>query len=323
MGRDALEEGLQLGPRDGRAGRVVGAADDDHLGAAGDRVGHRVEVVPRVPVTVSQRHLHRRRAGDGDRDRVGLEGPPGVDDLVAALAERLQQVVEHGHRARAGGEPLDGYVETGSQRGVQLGAAHVGVAVHPAGRLDGRLEDTGQRGVRVLVRGQLVGGDALPGGGWLPGDVGGDVADRGSDLGTHAVNIRPPPGPCPRGRSASRPAPPMRRHKRNYSDDSPPGPRSRTLGGSVVPGGELPARSLPTRRLRGFWYPGGQGRGYTLWGGPRTSSRGAGPAPKPVRRYRLRPGRPRPRRSRARHDRGRRRAGWSGSAPSRRPCAAR
>ncbi len=238
--RHPVEERLELGPPDRRAGRVVGAADDDHLGAAGDGVGHRVEVVARVGV---ERHLHRRRARDRHRDRVGLEGPPGVDDLVAALAERLQQVVEHGHRSGAGGEPLDGYVETGRQRVVQLGAGHVRVAVHPAGRLHGGLQDAGQRRVRVLVRGELVGGQALTRSGRLAGDVGGDVADRRPHLGGHAVNIRPSTWAMPLGRSVNRLLRQCGGTKGTIRMIRPGFP-SRTLEESVVPGGELSARRL-------------------------------------------------------------------------------
>ena len=121
-------------------GRVVRRTDDDDLGAVGDRLGHGVEVVPAVGV---DRHLHRDRAGRGDRDRVGLEGAPGVDDLVAGVAERLEQVVEHGDRSGAGGQPLRGTPSRSDEGGVQRGVAHVGVAVHLRDRGLGRLHDAG------------------------------------------------------------------------------------------------------------------------------------------------------------------------------------
>ena len=57
---------------------------------------HRVEVVAAVR---GHRHRHRRRGRGGDRDRVGLEGAPRVDDLVAGLAEGVEQLVDQRHRA--------------------------------------------------------------------------------------------------------------------------------------------------------------------------------------------------------------------------------
>ena len=79
-----------------------------------------------------QRHRHGAPPAGGDRDRVRLEGPPGVDHLVAGLAHRLHQVVEHrdrpGRRARS-----DAAGRAGADRRVQRGARHVRVAVHRTG----------------------------------------------------------------------------------------------------------------------------------------------------------------------------------------------
>ena len=69
------------------------------------------------------------------------------------------------------------YVETRGQRGVQLRAAHVRVAVHPAGGLDRRLEHARERLVRVLVRGELVRRDPGPRDWRLAGDVGRDGSE--------------------------------------------------------------------------------------------------------------------------------------------------
>ena len=101
---------VELGLGHRRAGRVVGRADHDDLGAVGDRRGHRVEVVPAVG---GHRHPDVAGAGGGDRDRVGLEGPPGVDDLVAGLAERLHQLVDQ--RDRAGRQRRAGRCRTPSR----------------------------------------------------------------------------------------------------------------------------------------------------------------------------------------------------------------
>ena len=86
-----------------RPGRVVRRAEHDRLGGRGDRRPHRLEIVHRAR---AQRHRHRGRAGDLHRDRVGLEAAPGVDHLVAGLADGLQQVIEHRHRAGAEGQPV-------------------------------------------------------------------------------------------------------------------------------------------------------------------------------------------------------------------------
>ena len=175
VGGDLVEERLELGLADGGPGRVVGRADDDDLGAVGDRSGHRVEVVPGVG---AERDLHRRRAGDGHRDRVGLERAPGVDDLVAGLAERLEQVVQHRDGAGPGRQVRGRDVELLGQGGVERRTAHVGVAVHRGGCGGGRLEHARERRVRVLVRGELVRRDARPGCRRLAGDVGRDAGDR-------------------------------------------------------------------------------------------------------------------------------------------------
>ena len=99
VGGDARHEALEVGGRDDRAGRVVRRADDDRARAVGHRRRHRVEVVRRAG---PERHLDARAAGDRDEARVRLEGPPGVDDLAARLADREQELAEQ--RDRAGAE---------------------------------------------------------------------------------------------------------------------------------------------------------------------------------------------------------------------------
>ena len=100
----------------------------------------------------SDRHPDVAGAGRGDRDRVGLEAAPRVDDLVAGLAERLHQLVDQRRPtpvARASWS-----VPTPSllgERVVERGVAHVGVAVHLLGGPGGGLDDARQRRVGVLV----------------------------------------------------------------------------------------------------------------------------------------------------------------------------
>ena len=108
-----------------------------------------------------QRHLDARRAAGGDGDRVGLEGAPGVDDLVAGLAERVDELVDQADRAGRRGEVLDRHAHRLAEGGVERGAAHVGVAVHLRRGLGRRLQHAGQRRVGVLVGRQLVGRQAL------------------------------------------------------------------------------------------------------------------------------------------------------------------
>ena len=172
--RHPREEAVQLGLGEGRAGGVVGSADQHDLGAVGDRVGHRVEVVPAVG---EHRDPDRGRGRGGDRDRVGLEGPPGEDDLVAGIAERLHQLVDQPDRAGRHRQVVGGHSELLREGGVERGGAHVGVAVHRRDTgLDG-LDHAGQWRVGILVRGELVrrhpGSDRRR----LPGDVRRDLRD--------------------------------------------------------------------------------------------------------------------------------------------------
>ncbi len=108
VSRHPVEEALQLRPPHDRAGRVVGVADEDQPGPVGDRVGHRVEI---VHVTGGQWHLDRPGAADLRDDRVGLEGPPGVDHLVAGPRSGLDQLLGDTDRPGAGGQVGEGHAE--------------------------------------------------------------------------------------------------------------------------------------------------------------------------------------------------------------------
>ena len=105
---DPVEEGVELGGADGGAGGVVRRADQDHPGPVGDRGGHRVEVVGLVG---AQRHRDPGGPVDRDHDRVGLEGAPGVHDLVARAGGGLHELLQHPDAARAGGEVLGRHAE--------------------------------------------------------------------------------------------------------------------------------------------------------------------------------------------------------------------
>ena len=176
---DAGEERVELGLGDGRAGRVVGGADDHGPGAVGDGVGHGVEVVPSV---LGDRHLHGRGRGGRHRDRVGLERAPGVDDLVTGIAVRREQLVDQRDRAGRGGEVAGRHPQARREGVVQRGAAHVRVAVHRLDGAGGGLDHAGQRRVGVLVGAELVGRHPRPDRRRLAGDVRRDGADVGAGL---------------------------------------------------------------------------------------------------------------------------------------------
>ncbi len=187
LGRDGVQEALQLGAVDHVAGGVVGVADEDQPGPLGDRGQHRVQV---VVAAGGERHRDRGRAGDLGDDRVGLEGAPGEHHLVARARRGEDQRLGDADRAGAGGDVLDRHVEVLRQFGGQLGDGHVRVAVELAGRGDRRLQHPRERLVGVLVGRQLVGVGACR----LAGLVGGN-----------AVQARPEAGAlcCGHGRSPS------------------------------------------------------------------------------------------------------------------------
>ena len=112
---DLREEGVELGLGDGRPGRVVGGAHQHHPRPVGHGGGHRVEVV----ATVREHRHPTAAAAAADRDRVGLEGAPREDDLVAGIAERLHQLVDQADRPGGQGEVVGGDAELLRQRLVQ------------------------------------------------------------------------------------------------------------------------------------------------------------------------------------------------------------
>ena len=186
-----------------RAGRVVRGADEHEAGPLGDRGEHRLEVVAGVGV---QRHLDRRRAGDGHHDRVGLERAPRVDDLVARVAGGLDDLAEHAHAAGAGGQVLDRHVQALGEGLAEGADGHVGVPVHLGRGVLHDLQHAGQRRVRVLVAADLVRRRPLTRGRGLARLVRGDLAQRIAqvDLVTHTGTVLRPGVPPPRGARSPR-----------------------------------------------------------------------------------------------------------------------
>jgi len=99
VGGYPVEEARQLLAGGDGAGWVVRGADQDKAGPLGDGVGHGVEV---VVLACGQRHGHGPGPGDLNDDRVGLEGPPGVEDFVAWAGGGLHDLLEHPDGARPG-----------------------------------------------------------------------------------------------------------------------------------------------------------------------------------------------------------------------------
>ena len=83
VGADGPEERLQAFMADGHAGRVVGGAEQDHLGPFGDGGGHGVEV---VALGVVQRDADGPGTCQFHQDGVGLEGPPREDHFITGVA---------------------------------------------------------------------------------------------------------------------------------------------------------------------------------------------------------------------------------------------
>src|SRR5690606_6426562 len=133
------------------AGRIVGGADDDHAGAVGDGIRHRVEVVPRAG---REGDLDAGGAGDQRQAGVRLEGAPGVDDLVTDRRCAEYQLVQD--RDAAGGDVtgmrLD--AEALAKAGAQRPGRGIRIAVDGRGVRE-RLEHRGQRLERVLVTREL------------------------------------------------------------------------------------------------------------------------------------------------------------------------
>ena len=128
-----------------------------------------------------QRDAHGPGPGDRHADRVGLEGSPGDDDLVAGLTDGVEQVLDEGDRAVADDDLLGLHAPAAGEGLREALPSHLRVTVDPGGGAGDGLDD------RVLRRiGQLVGGELgdlrrRGGVGAGPGHVGGQGGDVGAD----------------------------------------------------------------------------------------------------------------------------------------------
>ena len=147
------EERRKLVVMDDRTGRVVRRADENRTRPIGDPLRHGVEVEPGIR---GQWHLDPGGAGHLCGDRVRLERAPGVDHLVAGLADRVQQVVEEGDRAGADGQVARRNPQPLGELRHQSSGGQVGVAVDRLRRSTNGVDQLGRRRERVLVAGELV-----------------------------------------------------------------------------------------------------------------------------------------------------------------------
>ena len=131
------------------------------------------------------RHLHAASAHNADEDRVCLEGAPGVDDLVlhavgVYAGEGFEDLVERAEASGTGDDVVSVHAQSGGELVTQGGGERVGVAMR--GRKfceDAR--DLGYGAQRVLVRGELVLGEAFNGCGRLACRVAGQGVEDGAD----------------------------------------------------------------------------------------------------------------------------------------------
>ena len=150
--------------------------------AFGDGGGHGVQVVRAVGQV---RHLHAASAHDADKDRVRLEGTPGVDDFVlnavgVYAGEGFENLVERAETTGTGDDVVSVHTQSCGELLSQGGGERVGVAVR--GRKfceDAR--NLGYGAQRVLVGGELVLGEAFNGCGRLAGRVAGQGVEDGAD----------------------------------------------------------------------------------------------------------------------------------------------
>ena len=130
---------------------LFGFVTNDELRAGRDRSRQRHEVVGAA--------LERRAHGDGAHlggvDRVDGERRPAERDLVPGLEQREREVVEDRVRAVADHHLVEVEAVTLGERGAQVVAAAVGIAVALAGSALDRLERGGERPVLSLVGGEL------------------------------------------------------------------------------------------------------------------------------------------------------------------------
>ena len=182
MGGHLRQERTNLAFGDGGAGRVVGGADQNQAGAVGDSCRHGVQVVRAVGQV---RHLHAASAHDADKDRVRLEGTPGVDDFVlhavsVYAGESFEDLVERAEASGTGDDVVSVHAQSCGELLTQGGGERVGVAVR--GRKfceDAR--DLGYGAQRVLIGGELVLGEAFDGCGRLACRVAGQGVEDGAD----------------------------------------------------------------------------------------------------------------------------------------------
>lgn len=136
---------------DGTRG-VVRVAHEDDLGLVRDCLRHGGQVHAVLSV---ERNRHRSSAHYLRKDRVGLEGTPWEDHLIARQARNLHQLLADSRGAGAHSNLLQGHAEVLSKGAAQLDGAHVWVTVGVGSCGFHGLEGLGEWRLSGFVGGEL------------------------------------------------------------------------------------------------------------------------------------------------------------------------
>jgi hypothetical protein len=184
VGADGAEERLHALVTDRDAGRVVGRAEQDHLGPFGDRGGHGVEV---VALGVVQGDADRPGTCQLHQDGVGLEGPPREDHFIPGVADPGDDLLKDADAAGSHRDFPGADAELPGDPFAELDGAHVRIAVHPAGRFGHRSGGRGQGFVVAFVAGE---GRDVRAGAAPARDVGRESGYRRTQDGVRGVGSR-------------------------------------------------------------------------------------------------------------------------------------
>jgi hypothetical protein len=184
VGADGAQERLDAFVADRDAGRVVGGAEQDHLGPFGDGGGHGVEV---VALGVVQRDADRPGTCQLHQDGVGLEGAPREDHFIPGVAQPGDDLLEDADAAGSHRDFPGADAEVAGDPFAELDGGHVRIAVHGAGRFGHRSGGSGQGFVVAFVAGE---GCDVHAGAAPARDVGRESGHRRTQDGERGVGSR-------------------------------------------------------------------------------------------------------------------------------------
>ena len=151
---DRRQQLSDLGRAQRRPSRVVRRREQHELGRRRHGSGNGVEV---ERMRRRERDRHCRPVHQLRIDRIDLERTPRVDDLVAGIDVREEELLEQTNRTGADGDPLDVDIEPARQPFAHRGRSMVGIAIGAGGGFGHRGQDRSDRRQRVLVGRQLDG----------------------------------------------------------------------------------------------------------------------------------------------------------------------